>query len=192
MLFRVRDTEACEPQSNLLWDSVWVNMADRFGGYADWIMADANDPKDQRGGLRARMQLHTAIMLCLFTDKRLPEGMTPPDDPRDRRGWWGNSIRLPGEPEGVELGSLLWTLERGTLSEATRALAIDYATEALQVLIDQGAVARFEIDATVDPVRGMLGMTVNAFNNVGERFTKVAFDAIWQQHLTPAQSTFSR
>lgn len=191
MWFRMRDAEGCEPVGNLIWDSVWLNNAHGFGGYADWIMATAEDPKDQRGGLRARMQLLTSIMLCLFTDKRLPDADTPPGNDTDRRGWWGNSIRLEGEPD-AELGSLLWTLERGTLAGdgSTRRKAIDYATDALQVLITQEAVARFEIDAEVRARQGLLGLSVGAYDRKGKIITAPVFDIVWQQLRDPAPMNF--
>jgi phage gp46-like protein len=191
MLFRMRDAEGCEPVGNLLWDTRWLNSVNGYGGYGDWIMADADDPAEQRGGMRARMQLHTAMLICLFTDKRLPDYMTPPGNDTDRRGWWGNSIRLEGEPE-AELGSLLWTLERGTVAGNgdTAGKAVDYATEALQVLIDQGAVARFEITATSDAVRGRLELNVAAFDRAGNVLARPVFDIVWQQTRSPAPMNY--
>lgn len=191
MRIRFRTAEGCEPQQTFIWDSVWLNNVSGIGGYADWILAGAGDPPQQRGGLRARMQLLTSVVLCLFTDRRLPEEMTAPgaagDDPR---GWWGNSLRLDGEPAD-ELGSLLWTLERSPLTADTAALAKAYCEQALQVILDQGAVARFDIDASTDP-RGFLAIQVRAFDHVGKPALAEVFEVLWRQIADPAQMTFAR
>jgi phage gp46-like protein len=189
MLIRMRDTEACEPQGTFLWDSVWLNALHATGGYADWIMAGADDPTDQRGGLRARMQLMTSIMICLFTDRRLPAGDTRPGNNEDPRGWWGDSIKLSDEPAG-EMGSLLWTLERSVLGQQTINLARDYCEEAVQVLIDQGAVARFEIEVRADQVQGHLLIEVRAFDHANIEQVSTHFDVVWQQLRTPAPMNY--
>lgn len=186
---RIRAEEACDPQPNLLWDSVWVQRLDGSGGYADWIMAGAGDQPQSRGGLRAEAALHTATMICLFTDRRLPADQTNPADDGDPRGWWGDSIRLDGEPEG-ELGSLLWTLERGTLDERTALLAKDYAAEALEVIARQGAVARTDIDSVADPVRGRLMLSVRHYSADGSTVYDQRFAVLWQQERQPKPMNF--
>ncbi|WP_042688470.1 phage GP46 family protein, partial [Candidatus Glomeribacter gigasporarum] len=72
----------------------------------------------------------------LFTDRQARPDDVIPDGSTDARGWWGKP----------NIGSRLWLLERAKATEATRQQARDYMTEALQWLIDDGAVARFEID----------------------------------------------
>ncbi len=192
MRIRFRQAEGCEPQQSFIWDTVWLNNVSGDGGYGDWILAGAGDPPQQRGGFRARMQLLTSVVLCLFTDRRLPEELSPPgaesDDPR---GWWGNSLRLTGEPE-AELGSLLWTLERSPLTNATASLAKTYCEEALQVILDQGAAGRFEVEATAHSARGFLGIEVRAFDHVGKPALAQVFDVLWQQLGAPAQMTYAR
>lgn len=189
MRIRFRDAEGCEPQQNFIWDSAWINTAD--AGYADWIMADDEDPVQMRGGMRARMQLLSSVVMCLFTDRRLPEELAAPgnqaDDPR---GWWGDSLRLAGEPE-AELGSLLWTLERSPLTDQTASLAKSYCEEALQVITDQGAVARFEVETSVDR-RGFLAIEVRAFDHAGLPNLAQVFEVLWQQIANPAAMTFAR
>lgn len=190
MKIRVRDTEGCEPDESFLWDSIMVNRPDASGGYADWIMAGPDDPPSQRGGLRSRMGLHTAILICLLTDRRLPEGVPSPRDDGDPRGWWGDSIRLEDEPD-TEIGSLLWTLERGTLDEDVARLAKDYAEEALDVLIDQGAVGRFEVETEADKARGFLVIRVGAFDHAGARIYDERFNFLWRAELSrPAPMNF--
>lgn len=182
--------EGCAPDESFLWDSVMINRPDASGGFADWVMAGPDDPPGQAGGLRSRMGLHTAILISLFTDKRLPEGMTPPNDDRDPRGWWGDSIKLDDEPEG-ETGSLLWTLERGHLDPEVVALAKDYAEEALQSIVDQGAVERFEVETEADQVRGFLIIRVRAYDPAGAIAYDTQFDFLWRTELArPAPMNF--
>lgn len=185
---RTRDAEGCETQPELAWDSVWINRLDASGGYADWWLADADETGNQ-GGLRAKAALHTATMLCLFTDKRRPADLPASryDDP-DPRGWWGDSIRVEGEPE-VEMGSWLWLLERAALTDTTIQQAYDYAMDALAVLKDQGAVAATEVEVMADKARGLLALEVRHFSQAGGEIYRQQFDVSWQQTRNGAEST---
>jgi phage gp46-like protein len=171
-----------------LWDSVWVQRGDASGGYADWIMAGPGDQVDSRGGLRAEQALHTATILCLFTDRRRPDGNA--GDGQDPRGWWGNAIVIDGEP-GLELGSLLWTLERGIINEAVRALAQTYASEALATLKHQGAVARTAVAASIDEGAGHLALRVDHYSADGKTVYSQRFSTLWKQVPRAAPMNFS-
>lgn len=94
-------------------------------GYGDWSPDGAAPASD----------LQTAVMISLFTDRQAHTDDDIPDGSMDARGWWGDP----------HLGSRLWLLERAKATEATRRQAQDYIAEALQWLIDEGVVARFEI-----------------------------------------------
>lgn len=185
MLVRIREIEGCETQPSLYWDTVWTNRPDISGGFGDWILAGEDDPQDQRGGLRARMALLTAVVICLFTDRRLPDDMPAPTPDGDPRGWWGDSIKLEGEPD-VPMGSLLWTLERSTISDETAKLAQQYAEEALEILITQGAAAEIVVEAWVERSSGMLGLSVALFSQAGDKLADQQFDLYWQQTRDPA------
>jgi phage gp46-like protein len=146
---------------------VWVQRTDAAGGHGDWILAGEGDQSASRGGLRAEASLHTATLLALFTDARRPDDVPAIDlDDDDPRGWWGNSIRLDGEPE-AELGSLLWTLEWTTLDDRTRLAAEDYARRALAVLIDTGVATDVVVTAEIDQGAGMLGLDVAIYAGRG-------------------------
>jgi len=190
MLIRVRDTEACERQPLLAWDTIWVQRLDASGGYGDWMLAGAGDQPESRGGLRAESALHTATLLSLFTDRRLPEGVPAPSDDTDPRGWWGNSVRLDGEPEDVELGSLLWTLERAVLTDETRRRAQAYAEDALAALALQGAVARTDVTVEIDRSRAMLAILVTHWDQVGTKAYEQRFGVLWAQSALGARMTF--
>lgn len=77
--------------------------------------------------------LTNAIIISLFTDLRV-EG---------ERGWWGDSFN-----DGYHTGSKLWTLSRSKqLSEVLDDAQL-YATQALQWLVDDGVVQRYQVTAT--------------------------------------------
>jgi len=186
---RFRDAEGCEPEPLLAWDTVWVQRLDAAGGYGDWMMAGAGDQPESRGGLRAEAALHTATLLQLFSDRRAEASDILPNDDGNRRGWWGDSIRLDGEPDHP-LGSRLWLLARGRLDERTRRLAEDYAIEALDVLRKQGAVSETTVVATLDRVRSVILIEVAHFGIDGSRVYQRQFGVVWAQAAHNAPMNF--
>lgn len=190
MLVRIRDTEGCEPQPQLLWDTIWMQRLDASGGYGDWILAGPGDQTESLGGLRAESALHTATLLCLFTDARADESDRLPTDDGDRRGWWGDSIRLADEP-GVPLGSTIWVeVERGVLDDGIGARVEVRALRALDVLKAQGAVARTTVSSSVDKLAGNLFLVVEHFSRDGRAIYAQRFGVIWGQVRTGAQMNF--
>lgn len=179
MFWRKRDAEACETQPHLHWDSIWIQRLDSSGGYADWILASEGDQADSLGGLRSEQSLHTATMLCLFTNARLPDDQTPDDDGY-RGGWWGNSIKLDDEPD-EEIGSLLWTLRRSPLTERTAKRAKDICDDALAIIAKQGAVARTVVETELRPSQGLLGIIVRHFDRDGSERYEQRFGVLWEQ-----------
>lgn len=189
MLVRFRDAEACEPDVNLLWDTVWIQRLDATGGFGDWKLAGPGDQAASRGGLRSEAVLHTATLLQLFTDRRLPADVANPAADSDPRGWWGNAIRLDDEPD-AELGSLLWTLERSALTDRLASQAHDIVTDAMAVLATQGAVARTEVETSVDRRQGALMIVVRHYSHAGERIYDQRFGVLWAQSARNAPMTF--
>ena len=120
---------------------------DAARGRADWSFSN--------GDLTTGNDLQSAVILSLFTDLELPEGQAVPDGSTDRRGWWANAY------ETRPYGSLLWTMFRTKIvNPATTALqAKQYASAALQWLLDDGVVATITI-ATGFISPGVLGMVI--------------------------------
>ncbi|EEP92456.1 hypothetical protein ykris0001_3920 [Yersinia kristensenii ATCC 33638] len=81
--------------------------------------------------------LHTAILLSLFTDRLARSDDDIDGD--DRRGWWGDS----GATSAI--GSRLWLLRRQKLTTQVAIKAEDYAAEALAWLIEDAVVASISI-----------------------------------------------
>jgi phage gp46-like protein len=174
-----RDTEGTDPQPSLLWDTLWNQSDDLSAATADWQLAGPNAPLNAYG-LAANHALDTAILLSLFTWRRaekydvLPAGTDP-------KGWWGDDTDLQ-DSEGP-LGSRLWLLIRAPLNANTIQLAETYAYEALQPLIDQGAVATFVCTATINKVAGFLVLAVNAYSQNGQLIYSQKFENIWRQEF---------
>jgi len=87
--------------------------------------------------------LQTAVIISLFTDRRLPEGVEHPERLNDPRGYWGDV----GEPDEFEWGSLLWTLYRQTITNAVIASCREFCERALQWLIDDGVAENVTVTA---------------------------------------------
>ncbi|MBR7961256.1 phage GP46 family protein [Burkholderia vietnamiensis] len=97
----------------------------------DWQMIG---PVLETGG-----DLQTAILISLFTDRMAEPDDVIPDGTNDPRGWWGDA------GETVRIGSRLWLLARAKQTQETLQRAYDYIVEALQWLIDDGVVAKFDV-----------------------------------------------
>jgi phage gp46-like protein len=173
--FRV--DEGCRPQTPLPWDTIWSART----GQGDWALAGPDETLN-RGGLRAKAAIATAVELALFTDRRCP-----PDHPLarlvdgDSRGWWGNGVDLREDQGEAELGSLLWLLEQAPLTEDSARWAKAMAEEALAPLIAQGAAARIEVTAQARREQSRLDIAIAVYARDGARIYDRKFDLLWQQ-----------
>lgn len=190
----VRETEACSPQPFLLWDTIFVQEPitelTAQGGYGDWDVGKGDEPGNI-GGLRAKAALHTATLLLLFTDARAPDDA--PLDSDDPRGWWGDSIKFENDPYERDLGSHLWMLERGTLSDETTLIAQEMCEQALGVLLEQGVVAKTEVECEAHPLEGQLWIAVRHFSQDRATLYDQRFQWLWGQGVMfPAAQTLTR
>lgn len=185
MQIYIRTGEGCAEQPLLLWDSVW----DADAGEATWALAGPDEALN-RGGLQATSPLQTAVILCLFTDKRAPPemeagapgpaGFPPRLDDGDARGWWGDGIDLLAEEGETALGSYLWFLERAPLTDRVAELAALYAREALAPLIAQQVCVRVEASAVAVPLDGRLDLSVDLYGRDGANIYSERFAIYWQ------------
>ena len=168
---RVRTTEGTETQPNYQWDTQFNGDTQTW----DWVIAGYSDP-DNVGGYLTTKPLDTAILLQLLTWKRarshdaLPSGSDP-------KGWWGDTVDL--EPGETEMGSRLWLLYRSVLNDTVAQQAIIYVREALQPIIDQGAVVRFDVQAVANKVAGRLDLTVQGYSQDGQNIYSQKFSRLW-------------
>lgn len=185
---RTRISEGADAQPNLLWDSVWSP----WGGVADWAIADGE--ATNRGGLRAKAALHTAVILALFTDKRMPDNhplrylLAEGADPR---GWFGDGEDVRADLFEGEMGSLLWIFERAILTDEIGRWVEAISLEALQPLITQGAAARIEAQADVHSAINRCDLAVQIYGRDGTKIYDFRFEDIWRQAATaPAPQPF--
>lgn len=140
--------------------TVWVPSL----GIGDWVQAGADL---QDGG-----DLVNAVLISVFTDRVANVDDEIPDGSGDPRGWWGDAGEL------YPIGSRLWLLSRAKQTAETAALAKDYIAESVQWLLDDGVVARFDIDTTwIAPAR--LGAQIVAHRTDGSTVA-MNFASVWQ------------
>jgi len=177
----IRTQEGLDPKVTPWWDTIWMNLENEdetstLSDCGEWavVVASEEEPQEQNlGGLQALDDLGTAILIQLGTKKRLPDEFDSISG--ERGGWHGDTFDIETENGERELGSLLWTLERGPVSYDVARLAEDYAADALQTLIDQGVVGSFQIDGTADLVMGRLTLRIQAYDPAGESIFKHSF-----------------
>lgn len=160
--------DPCEPAPILLWDTEWCE------DIGDWVMDDTSLKDDN--------VLLTAVVLQLFTDKRAPDDVDLPgfnDD--DRRGWFGDYVDVRAGDGETEMGSLIWIYERDALTDATITGVSDTVEDAMQVLVNQGLIASFEVEVTADKILGHLSVVLSILSQDGSRRFDQKFTRIWEQ-----------
>ena len=178
-MVRIRIDEGCQPQVQLLWDTVW-HAAEGYGG---WAVADRGTVGNS-GGLRATHAIETAVILCLFTDRRCPADhpLAKNIQDGDPRGWWGDGVDVRADLGEGEMGSLLWLLQNTAIDPVdTPRWLQSLALDALAPLVGQGAVVRVDAQATVDPTRNRGDLAVQIYGADGARIYDRKFQALWAQ-----------
>lgn len=104
------------------------------------------DLKIEKGDVVRDDGLETAVIISLFTDRRVTEEEKP-YLANSKRGYWGD---LFSEIDGDKMGSRLWTLEREKRTTEVLRRSEDYAREALQWMIEDGVVLSISANASYD------------------------------------------
>ena len=133
--------------------------------------------------LTADAQLHTAILLCLFTDARSRDDDDLPGDFDDRRGWVGDLYDVRSDQSETALGSRIWLYERSVLNDDTARLVAAAARESLLPLVDQGLVATYTVSAEVNRTTFSVDITVECFSKDGSLRYDQKFNRTWQQTI---------
>lgn len=133
-------------------------------GYGDWSMTGP--------WLTSGLDLDTALLLSLFSDRTAAADDKLPDATNDRRGWWGDI------GETVPIGSRLWLLDRAKLSKATPLAAADYIKEALQWMLDDGVAAQIDVLTEVQ-LPSMLAAQITIHRQNGVKVA-TSFAWVWQ------------
>lgn len=99
--------------------------------------------------LASDLELATAAVISLFTDRRAENDDVPPSgDARDRRGWWADQF---ADVDGDRVGSRLWLLARAKRTNETVLRAQEYAREALAWMLEDRVVSG--VDVAVDTIK---------------------------------------
>ena len=133
-------------------------------GRGDWLLSGAQ--------LAAGSDLQTAVLISLFSDREANPDDIIPDGSGDPRGWVGDL------GQDYKIGSRLWLLSRAKQTGETLARAQDYIAEALQWLIDDGVVAKFDILVEWTR-RSQLGANVIAYKADGTT-EALNFLSVWK------------
>ncbi|KIP14293.1 phage GP46 family protein [Burkholderia sp. MSHR3999] len=158
----------CTPTYGDGWDFVVMpdpSGANDFTNIPDWQV--------KNGDLAADNQLHSAVIIQLFTEARAPADCPFLDNPEDRRGWWGD-VYSP-----FPVGSLLWVLYRQALTDKVIEHARSYASDAMQRLVDQGAAARQECIITADKPQGAMFINPVLYGRDGRIIYNRAYRRYW-------------
>ncbi|MCA6484094.1 MAG: phage GP46 family protein [Chitinophagaceae bacterium] len=106
--------------------------------------------------------------MSIFCERRArPYEVSPP---RQRRGWWGNTVRT----DNHEDGSRLWLLEQSRLTVGTLRLMEAYTEEALQWFISDVDLKTFTVnaEAVLDNNEPSVRLNINLLrkNNASESY----------------------
>ncbi len=134
------------------------------------VVSGTGDYHIQDGALASGHDVQTSVLISLFTDRVADVNDELPDSTStslpDRRGWWGDT------GQKYPIGSRLYLLDRAKAPLNIKHDAINYANEALQWMLDDLVVSKFDIQAEF--VQGnQLRMTVIAFRQDGSVISKI-------------------
>jgi phage gp46-like protein len=188
-MLRVRINEGNQPQSSLLWDSEWKPPE----GAADWVFPALVSEAQNRGGLRAVAVLHTNVILCLFTDKRLPDNhpLRYLLEGADQRGWWGDGADVRADLFETDMGSFLWVFEHSILTDDIIRWVEAVAIDAMMPLINQGVAVRVDAQAIAEKAFDRCDLAIQLYGKDGTKIYDQRFADIWKQSVTsPAPLPF--
>ncbi|NGO64188.1 hypothetical protein G6N76_10915 [Rhizobium daejeonense] len=141
------------------------------------LILNGLDHASAPGDLRAEHGLATQVLILLQTDRRVEDSELR--DGEENRGWIGDSFDLmDGE---TALGSRLWLLRRRAIYDGIETDIEDYVREALEPLIEQGAVASMDIAVTADRPANRIEYEVMLYGRDGERVYNGKFELLWRQ-----------
>jgi phage gp46-like protein len=113
----------------------------------------------------------SAIIMSLFCDGRAD--VSEKSRPELRRGFWGDETN---DNPNIKMGSKLWLLSQARKTESTRNRAIDYVSQCLQWLVDEGYSRKIDVFASFN-AQG-LQIDIRIINAAGQTESKSFM--LWQ------------
>lgn len=130
------------------------------------------------GDLERESGLASAVLISVFSDRRIDADPLRPLEVQDLRGWWGEDPRDP-------FGSRLWTLARGRVNAETAARAQDAVRESLEWMISNGIARRIDVSATWS-ARGLLALEIGILRGTSRRWAHLWNGATNFRLLSPS------
>lgn len=115
--------------------------------------------------------LETALLISLYTDKRVSDEELPRGE-SSKRGWWGDMFP---DFDGDQIGSKLWLLDASKQIPSNLPLYEDYVKDALQWLIEDGVASEISCSASY-PERSYILIEISVKRPSGENSS---FDFLW-------------
>lgn len=174
----IRPADDCAGEIVGQWDTVWVAE----GGYGTWALAGPSETRNV-GGLQATSAIETAVLICLFTDRRCPANHPLAKFAgADPRGYWGDSVDVRTDLGEAEMGSLWWLVMARGIADLDAARWIEaMGAEALAPLVNQRACARIDVSATAYPEQGLVTCDIALYGRDGTQVYARRFDVLWRQ-----------
>jgi phage gp46-like protein len=135
------------------------------------VSTGTGDYEIENGELSKGHDVRTSVLISLFTDRVADVNDELPDSTQDRRGWWGDT------GQKYPIGSRLYLLDRSKAPTNIELEAINYASEAVQWMIDDNIVAKFDIQAKFIH-NNQLRMIVVAYRQDGSILSKIS-EELW-------------
>lgn len=135
------------------------------------------------GDLSTDEGLETAVLLSLFTDRRVLDEELEKGE-KDKRGWWGDLI---SDFSGDLIGSKLWLLDRASASEETRNRAEAYVKEALQWMLDDGVASSVQVLASLVNKSERIDIDVSIQRPAEKNVFFYRFQLVWDGQLLQAR-----
>ena len=131
------------------------------------------------GDLLREEGLETAVLISLFTDRRANE-----DDELinagEYRGWWGDLLS-----EDDQIGSRLWLIKGQKATQSNVILAKEYIQEALQWMLDDGVVAKIDVETEAQgpPEHKILAARIRLWYTDGN-VVSIKFENLWEMQVS--------
>lgn len=126
-------------------------------------IADVSDFDEDR--------LVQSLVISLFSWRKSNEddGVQAPN----RQGWWADSFS-----ENDLIGSRLWLLQREKITDEVIARTEEYVNEALQWMIDDAVVQRFEVNVERDSM-DRINLSIDLYKPNDVMAVQARFQDLW-------------
>lgn len=134
-----------------------------------------SDTDAKNGDLVSGEDLHSAVVISLFSWRRAKDDDVLPDDEGGRKGWWADQF---SDDEGDQIGSRIWLLSRAKITSETLAQLKEYAEEAVQWFVTDKIASSIEVRVERHEL-SRVDLIIVIYRSNGQIST-LRFDDIWK------------